>query len=196
MTEISPVVVGHAFLWLSCVVPLEERFTIFFSLSEAPSAASNLKICRMDPKTGCVTGNDQVYLLCNEVQKGSQVSFSVFRYSFSKAMPIFFNYLKLILSWFDRYKIFTSDWLWIEICQIAVFSKIEITVTTISKNFEIDKSPILRDLDLPLKSRLRRLKNIGMASEKLHWNTLNFGCTHSVTRIKCLVWVSLFVIVT
>ena len=56
-------------------------------------------------------------------------------------------------------------------CQIAVFSKIEITVTTINKNIEIDKNPILFDLDLPLKSRLRRLKNIGMASEKL------YGCT-------------------
>ena len=38
-------------------------------LSEAPSA-SNLKICRMDPNTGYVTGNDEVYLLCDKVQKG------------------------------------------------------------------------------------------------------------------------------
>ena len=42
---------------------------LFFSQSEAPSA-SNLKICRMDRNSGCVTGNDEVYLLCDKVQKG------------------------------------------------------------------------------------------------------------------------------
>lgn len=36
--------------------------------SKAPSAA-NLKICRMDRNSGCVTGNDEVYLLCDKVQK-------------------------------------------------------------------------------------------------------------------------------
>ena len=36
---------------------------------EAPSA-SNLKICRMDRNSGCVTGGDEVYLLCDKVQKG------------------------------------------------------------------------------------------------------------------------------
>lgn len=36
--------------------------------SKAPSA-SNLKICRMDRNSGCVTGNDEVYLLCDKVQK-------------------------------------------------------------------------------------------------------------------------------
>ena len=39
----------------------------------------------------------------------------------------------------DRYKIFTSNWLWIEICENAVLSKIDITMTTINKkNFEFD----------------------------------------------------------
>ena len=39
----------------------------------------------------------------------------------------------------DHYKIFTSNWLWIEICENAVLSKIDITMTTINKkNFEID----------------------------------------------------------
>ena len=39
----------------------------------------------------------------------------------------------------DCYKIFTSNWLWIEICENAVLSKIDITMTTINKkNFEID----------------------------------------------------------
>ena len=30
----------------------------------------------------------------------------------------------------DRYKIFTSNWPWIEICEKVVLSKIDITVTT------------------------------------------------------------------
>ena len=33
----------------------------------------------------------------------------------------------------DRYKIFTSNWLRIEICENAVLSKIDITMTTINK---------------------------------------------------------------
>lgn len=36
--------------------------------SKAPSAA-NLKICRMDRNSGSVTGSDEVYLLCDKVQK-------------------------------------------------------------------------------------------------------------------------------
>lgn len=36
--------------------------------SKAPSA-SNLKICRMDRNSGCVKGGDEVYLLCDKVQK-------------------------------------------------------------------------------------------------------------------------------
>ena len=56
--------------------------------------------------------------------------------------------LKVILSLSDRYKIFTSDWLWIEICQNVGFSEIDITMTkNKQKNFEIDKCLILRDLD-------------------------------------------------
>ena len=41
--------------------------------------------------------------------------------------------LKVILSLSDRYKIFTSDWIWIEVCQNAVISKIDITMTTMNK---------------------------------------------------------------
>ena len=44
-------------------------FSSNFLFSEAPSA-SNLKICRMDRNSGCVTGSDEVYLLCDKVQKG------------------------------------------------------------------------------------------------------------------------------
>ena len=41
--------------------------------------------------------------------------------------------LKVVFSSFDRYKIFTSNWIWIEICENVVFSKIDITMTTINK---------------------------------------------------------------
>ena len=59
--------------------------------------------------------------------------------------------LKVVFSLSDRYKIFTSNWLWIGICENEVLSKIDITMTTINKNFEIDKSRILFDLDQLLK---------------------------------------------
>ena len=42
--------------------------------------------------------------------------------------------LKGILSLSDRYNIFASDWLWIEIFQNEVLTKIDITMTTINKN--------------------------------------------------------------
>ena len=41
--------------------------------------------------------------------------------------------LKVILSLSDRYKLFTNDWLWIEVCQNIVFSKIDITMTTMNQ---------------------------------------------------------------
>lgn len=37
---------------------------------EAPNA-SNLKIVRMDRTAGCVTGGEEIYLLCDKVQKGT-----------------------------------------------------------------------------------------------------------------------------
>ena len=59
--------------------------------------------------------------------------------------------LKVVFSLSDRYKIFTSNWLWIEICENVVLSKIDITMIIINKKFETDKSRILCDLDLLLK---------------------------------------------
>ena len=64
--------------------------------------------------------------------------------------------LKVVFSLSDRYKIFTSNWLWIEICENVVLSKIYITITTTinkktDKKIEIDKSRILCVLDLLLK---------------------------------------------
>lgn len=38
-------------------------------ITEAPGANA-LKICRMDKYSGCCTGNDEVFLLCEKVQKG------------------------------------------------------------------------------------------------------------------------------
>ena len=36
----------------------------------------------------------------------------------------------------DCHKIFTSDWLWIEVCQNAVSSKVDITMTAINKKLQ------------------------------------------------------------
>ena len=65
--------------------------------------------------------------------KVDNYALKVFRYSFSGAIPIFFNRLKSGFSLSDRYDIFTSNWLWIEICENVVLSKIDITMTTINK---------------------------------------------------------------
>lgn len=51
--------------WLNCMTS-----DLLLSLpSEAPNA-SNLKIVRMDRTAGCVSGGEEVYLLCDKVQKG------------------------------------------------------------------------------------------------------------------------------
>ena len=58
----------------------------------------------------------------------------------------------MFFSLYDRYKIFTSNWLWIEICENVVLGEIDITImTTINKKIEIDKSRILCDLGQLLK---------------------------------------------
>ena len=57
-----------------------------------------------------------------------------FRYSFSEAIPIFFYRIKSVF--FPRpiaIQIFTSKWLWIEICENVVLSRIDITMTAINK---------------------------------------------------------------
>ena len=52
---------------------------------------------------------------------------------FQRPYPHFSIALEVVFSLSNRYKIFTSNWLWIEICEIVVFSKIAITMTTINK---------------------------------------------------------------
>ena len=57
----------------------------------------------------------------------------MFRYSFSEPYRYFSISLKEVFSSSDRYKIFTSYWLWIEICENVVLSKIDMAMTTINK---------------------------------------------------------------
>ena len=59
--------------------------------------------------------------------------FKVFPYSFSAATRVFFSHLKHDFFLVVRYKIFTTDEPRIEVCQSAVFSKMDITITTINK---------------------------------------------------------------
>ena len=40
---------------------------------------------------------------------------------------------KVVFSLSDRYEIFTSNWLWIEICEKVDLSKIDITMTTTNR---------------------------------------------------------------
>ena len=89
---------------------------------------------------------DKYSLVWQSIRFVTLLLLKVFRCSFPGAISIFFNF-----SLSDRYKIFTSNWLWIGICENEVLSKIDITMTTINKNFEIDKSRILFDLDQLLK---------------------------------------------
>ena len=57
--------------------------------------------------------------------------------------------LKMVFSLSNRYKIFTRNWLWIEICENVVLSKIDITMTTINKKtLKLIKAEFLCDLDL------------------------------------------------
>ena len=52
---------------------------------------------------------------------------------FQRPYRYFSNALKVFFSLSDRYKISTSNCLWIEICENVVLSKIDITMTTINK---------------------------------------------------------------
>ena len=78
----------------------------------------------------------------------------VFSFSFSK-------WPWVILSLSDVHKIFTSDKLWIEVCQNAVFSKIDITMTTINKktwNIKIIFINIFQTLSFNSRDKLSNKK--------------------------------------
>ena len=52
---------------------------------------------------------------------------------FQRPNRYFSKALKVVFSLSYRYIIFTSNWLWIEICENVVLSKIDITMTTTKK---------------------------------------------------------------
>ena len=52
---------------------------------------------------------------------------------FQRPYRYFSVILKVVFSLSDHYKIFTSNWLWIEICKNIVLSEIDFTMTTINK---------------------------------------------------------------
>ena len=62
-----------------------------------------------------------------------QRHFSCFDTVFQGLYRYFSIALKVVFALSDRYKIFTSSWIWIEICENIVLSKIDITMTTINK---------------------------------------------------------------
>ena len=67
----------------------------------------------------------------------------VFPYSFSEALATVFNRsIKVILSLSDHYKIFSTDWSWIEVSQNVVLSKIDTTMTAINKKLWNQLKPI------------------------------------------------------
>ena len=92
---------------------------------------------------------DKYSLVWQSIRFVTLLLLKVFRYSFPGTISIFFNRIKSVF--FLVRSIFTSNWLWIGICENEVLSNIDITMTTIKQNFEIDKSRILFDLDQLLK---------------------------------------------
>ena len=112
-------------------------------------------------------------------QRGNGL-FQVFWYSFSEAIPIISIALKVILSSSDGYEISTSDWLWFDVCQNAILSKINITMTTI-KSIKVEIRQIYIKT-LKVKNRLVCRK---IARKKLHQNFQEAKCD-----IKQHFWLS------
>ena len=52
---------------------------VFLPCTLEAVAASELKICRIDKQSGSVQGGDEIFLLCDKVQKGM--------YSFTTSLP-------------------------------------------------------------------------------------------------------------
>ena len=61
------------------------------------------------------------------------IQLKVSRYSFSGPYRYVSIALKMVFSLSDRYKIFASNWLWIEIRENVVLRTFDITMTTINK---------------------------------------------------------------
>ena len=62
-----------------------------------------------------------------------KVTLRCFDTVFPRPYRYFSMALKVVFSLSDRYKIFTSNFLWIEICENVVLSKIDINMTTTNK---------------------------------------------------------------
>ena len=98
-------------------------------------------------REGCVLSTLLYNLYLNEIPNLLQACNSNDPIIFQNGMPLkrcfdtvfqrryqyFSIELKVFFSMSDRYKIFTSNWLWTEICENVLLSKIYITMTTINK---------------------------------------------------------------
>ena len=69
-----------------------------------------------------------------QMQCGEKIFLRCFDTVFQRPYRYFAIALKVFFSSSDWHKIFTSNWLWIEIGENVVLSKIDITMTTINKN--------------------------------------------------------------
>ena len=81
------------------------------------------------------------------MQCGEKIFLRCFDTVFQRPYRYFSVAFKVLFSLSDCHKIFSSNWLRIEIGENVVLSKIDITMTTITKTFEIEKSQILCDID-------------------------------------------------
>ena len=66
-------------------------------------------------------------------QDGKTLMLRCFDTVFQRPYRYFSIALKVVFTLSNRYKIFTSNWLWIEICENVVLTKIDITMTTVNK---------------------------------------------------------------
>ena len=94
--------------------------------------------------------------------------------------------LKVILSLSDGYKIFTSDWLCIEVCQKTAFSKIDITMTTINKKLRSSKIWLL--VLFCHRSDMIRLDKILFKPYHIIFYVPLDNLEVSSSRHKCFAW--------
>jgi len=95
--------------------------------------------------------------------------FKVFPYSFSASTPVFFSHLNHDFFFVVRYKIFTTDGPWIEVCQSAVFSKMDITMTTINKIQCHNLSLCVTKINLTLKAILEKQAAFTLTENVFVW---------------------------
>ena len=109
---------------------------ILFNLSGEQETSCQILISRRSQVNQIVFFPSLMYLLFYRYIKFKTVVNFVLRCLdtvFQGPYRYFSIALKVVFSLSDRYKIFTSNWLWIEICENVVLSKIDITMTTINK---------------------------------------------------------------